>query len=559
MRHRRKTFHVPKGFKIALIGLSLSIGILIAGAWYWNTHKQGIIRDKIEDAIEEGSQGLYKAQYDSLQVDETSGYLAIYNLRLTYDSNRYISASQKQSAPPVLMNISIPEIRVSGIQTPRALLEREIKGKRIDIRNPVIDMYYTYQGKDSARNVPTSEVYEQILGKLKWIEIDTIAITGAQLRTKNLKTGRLIVEVKDISLVLGDVKIDSLAQQDSTRIFFARQLELTADEVGWLADNNLYRHQIKNIQLHSDSGELNVGEFHITPRLAEDAFANAVRTQDDRFDFSFYNIRLTNVDVQRLLNEELRANTLFISSPRLKIYRDLARPRDGKNRVGSYPHQVINSLPWNFKVNKVIVANGFVEYKERNHITRKSGKVRFHNISAVINNFTNDKASIAQNNLMTADVRTSFLNKTVLNTNWTFYLRHPNGRFGVRGQMGGIDALQLNELAEPMGPARIEKGKMKSLQFDLNGNNHNTKARVKVLYSDLKLSLLERDKGAAETDKKFLASLLANIVIKNDNPKNDDEPREVELDYTRDPNRSIFNLCWKAIFKGIKETLGVKK
>jgi hypothetical protein len=82
---------------------------------------------------------------------------------------------------------------------------------------------------------------------------------------------------------------------------------------------------------------------------------------------------------------------------------------------------------------------------------------------------------------------------------------------------------------------------------------------VKMLYEDLKVALLEKDKGATELDKKSLMSFLANFVIKNDNPRGNEDPRIAQVHWERDPNRSLFNLCWKSLFKGIKETVGVKK
>ena len=62
-----------------------------------------------------------------------------------------------------------------------------------------------------------------------------------------------------------------------------------------------------------------------------------------------------------------------------------------------------------------------------------------------------------------------------------------------------------------------------------------------------------------ETDKKFLTSLLANFVIKNSNPKGDDEVRVQQVYLTRNTNRSLFYLTWKTIFKGISETVGIKQ
>jgi hypothetical protein len=125
--------------------------------------------------------------------------------------------------------------------------------------------------------------------------------------------------------------------------------------------------------------------------------------------------------------------------------------------------------------------------------------------------------------------------------------------------MGAIEGKDVNSLAEPMGPASIKVGRFNGLPFDLHGNDYSMNGNVKLLYDDLKVALLEKDKGATETDKKFLTSLLANFVIKNSNPKGKDELRVQRVTLSRNTNRSLFYLCWKTIFKGIRETVGIKQ
>ena len=110
-----------------------------------------------------------------------------------------------------------------------------------------------------------------------------------------------------------------------------------------------------------------------------------------------------------------------------------------------------------------------------------------------------------------------------------------------------------------MGPASIKEGRFNGLTFDLHGNDYSMNGTVKLLYDDLKVAMLEKDKGATETDKKFLTSLLANFVIKNSNPKGDDEVRS-ETSIPCEKYKSFsFYLCWKTIFKGIRETVGIKQ
>ena len=188
---------------------------------------------------------------------------------------------------------------------------------------------------------------------------------------------------------------------------------------------------------------------------------------------------------------------------------------------------------------------------------RQAGKVQFFSVNGTIANFTNDKR--ASNKVMRAVVSSSFLNKTSLKTNWTFYLFNPQGRFDVSGTLGSIDGQSLNSLAEPMGPASIEEGRLNEMTFDLHGSDYSMDGNVKMLYEGLDVAILEKDKGATETDKKFLTSLIANMVIKNSNPKGDDEVRVQQVHLSRDINRSLFNLCWKTIFRGIQGTVGIKQ
>jgi hypothetical protein len=530
----------------------------IAGWWYWNTHKNAIIKNELEKALEKSNDGFYKISYNEMRVDEDSGALTVTNMHLFYDSVRYVIDEKNNKAQPMLFNIYVPEINVVGVKTKKALLDKEIVGSKLEITNPVVNLEYTYEGTDSARNIPTREIYQQVLANLDVVQMDTVLIRGAQIITKNRKTKRTIVDVKDIDLSLYNVRIDSAAYYDSSRYLFAREIDIHFDKIELPSQDGFYNYKVNDIDLNSATGNLQVGEFSIIPLLDENAFVNAIPTQDDRFNFSFSNILLASINIDKLFNEYLLAESMTISDASFRIYRDLARPRDKKNRVGYYPHQIMDNLPLKFNVKKVFVRNSFVEYKERNHITRKSGKVQFYNVDAAISNFTNDKKAGA-GETMKAVVNSSFLNRTPLTTYWTFYLFNPNGKFDVSGSVGAMEATALNSLAEPMGPASIKEGRLNGLEFNLTGTNHNMNGTLKVLYNDLKVALLELDKGETETDKKFLTSLLANMMIKNSNPKGNDEVRVAQVNYPRDVNRSMFNLCWKAMFQGIQSSLGIKR
>lgn len=535
------------------------IAAIAGGVWYWNTHKKAIIRNKLENAVNEKSKGLYKIKYDNLEMDEIAGSLSVSNMNLSYDSTRYMDLEKLGIAPPLLMNIHIPEINVSGVKTPRALIDNEIVGRKLEIKNPVIDIIYTNAGKDSSRAAPPKEVYEQILGNLDLIQADTVLISGAQITTSSRRTKKTSIRIQDVSIMLVDVKVDSTSSTDTTRMLFAKEISIACGKLAWSSANKLYDYSADSISINSVSRNLSIKSFRLVPTLDEDAFVKAVPIQDDRFDFSFSNIQMQNINLPQLFEENFVADSMLIGAASFKIYRDLAITRDTKNRVGAYPHQSIQKIAVPVRVGKIILSNGFVEYKERNQITRQSGRVQFYSIYATISNFTNDKNVIAVNNTMTVDISSRFLNKTPLKVTWLFYLLHPTGRFDVKGSLGSMNATWLNPLTEPMGPASIKKGKISSVEFNLQGHDYGMDGSVKMLYEDLKVTMLEKHKVSKDLDKKVLSSFLANILIKNSNPKKNEDTRIIQVHFDRDTNRSIFHLSWKTLFKGIKETVGINK
>jgi hypothetical protein len=543
------------------LGVSIAIFLLLAitgGIWYWNTHKKTIIKNKLETAVREKSDGLYKIKYDSLDMDEIGGYLSISNMNLTYDSSRYLAIRKSGKEPAFLLNIQIPEISVSGVKTPRALIEKEISGRKLEIKNPVINIMYTNL-KDTARSLPQQEIYEQILGNLNLIQADTVLVTGAQITTSNHATKKTGIRLQDVFITLVNVKVDSTGNADTSRIFFAKEATVSCGKLTLPSANKLYDYSVTDLSVNSVSRLFRIKNFRVIPALNEEAFVNALPTQDDRFDISISNIEIQNINLPLLFEEKIIADNLLIPAMSLKIYRDLEKPRDTKNRLGTYPQQLLHTIPVTFRVKKVVVTNGVLEYKEKSSVTRQSGKVRFNDINLTLTNVTNDKKAIAANQVMTATMGAKFLGKTPLKASWKFYHLHPKGRFDLEGSLGAIEGSSLNSLTEPMGPATIEKGRFNGAEFNLQGHDYGIDGSVKLLYEDLKVAMLEKDQGSDELDKKSLTSFLANLIVKNSNPKRNDPVRVAQVHLERDMNHSIFYLIWKAFFKGIKETVGIKK
>ena len=153
--------------------------------------------------------------------------------------------------------------------------------------------------------------------------------------------------------------------------------------------------------------------------------------------------------------------------------------------------------------------------------------------------------------MMTVNANAQLLGVSNLQTKWSLPLDTKDGSFIISGYVGKFNAKALNPLIEPLALASIKEGTIKSVDFTMEGNDNGAKGSSTLLYNDLKIEALKKDSN--DLKKRNLISFVANLVIKDDNPKNGNT-RQGNIDLERDKTRAFFNLIWKGIFKAAKRT-----
>jgi hypothetical protein len=96
----KKARSTRKGRLILSSFFFLIILAIAGGVLYWQTNKKKFIRERLESAIDKTSGGFYAIKYESLDLDEITGFLSITNLRLGYDSNKYNVMRNLHLDPP---------------------------------------------------------------------------------------------------------------------------------------------------------------------------------------------------------------------------------------------------------------------------------------------------------------------------------------------------------------------------------------------------------------------------------------------------------------------------
>lgn len=546
-----------------IIAISIILLVILAGIIGWNLFKYKFIKGKVTSTVYEKTNGLYTVRYDKMDLDEVGGYLHITNLQVIPDTVKYRQMVASHNNPPLLLSLLVPELTIAGVKTPKAIADKKVSGRKLEINNASVIFYYAKGQPDSIKNETKNELYQQLLGELNQIQADTVAVTHVSLAFVNILNNKTSIEASDISVHLQDVIIDSLHNNDSTRLFFAKNVQVSGEKALIKNKPSTYFYKFDGFSFtknneHAGTGSFSIRSVQIEPQLSEDKFAAYSKIQVDRFKLDFLKLSLKEVNLARIMAGDIVADSLIIGESKVRIYRDRNYPGDGKSKVGQFPHQLLMKMPIIVSLKKVLIGNSFIEYKEKNPKSDYNGRLQFNNARAIITNVTNDPALIAKDNNCILDFNARFLDVAKVHIRLDLLLNNPKGKFLYSGGLDeGFDATGLNKLIEPLGLAKIEKGRVNGLKFNFTGHNYGSNGTVTLLYNDLKLTLLKKDNEDNKLEKKKLASFVANMVIKNDNPKGNKPVRVETVDYKRVPDKSFFNLMWKSVFTGMKQTAGM--
>jgi hypothetical protein len=534
----------------------ISIGIIVLAVITWQLTKRSVIRKKVEAAVNEKTKGLYNITYETLSLDELSGTLHITNIRLTPDTTMPHSST--------LIRATIPSLDILGVRTPKALLTRQIEGRSVEIDNPFIEMMVDRSKTDRSKTDkntpdPYKELSDALLSRLLRISVDSVKIVHAHLLiTDKEKKGRLL-EVDDLTCSLTSLLVDSTSIKDSTRLLFARYLDIRCDALRLPSADKKYQLQVNTVKFNSRDNSLSIGYLGWTPRLSEEAFAAASPVATDRYDFSLQNIRLLHIRREGLWRDRvvrIEADSLLVGKSSFKIYCDISYPSDTAIPRNPYPQQQLRKLPFEINIHRTVFTHTFIEYKEKNAKSDSAGKLQFFDGNVTIDNLTNEKKAIALNNKTTLRVRSIFLGQTHMDARLSLTLDAPQQNFSVEGDLEAMDATGLNPLTEPMGLAKLEKGHIDHLRFAFSGTDSASDGQLTFLYHDVRLSFLNHDKKGHPLKKKLLQSFMTNVVMKHSNSADNGKSRKGMIRIKRKPRESFLSFLWQSIFSGVRQTIG---
>ena len=125
------------------------------------------------------------------------------------------------------------------------------------------------------------------------------------------------------------------------------------------------------------------------------------------------------------------------------------------------------------------------------------------------------------------------------------------------GSLSAMDLTRLNAFLEIAEHTRIKSGSAQEAAFDIEVSAGQARGRVRAIYKDLEIAVLNKETGSEKGFDNRVASFLANVLkIRNSNaPDASGSMKEGEVNYTRRPDEEFQQFAWFALRTGVLDII----
>ncbi len=539
-----------------LIALSL---LFITGSLiitYW----EPVLKKHIKESIYNSTDKLYRVEFDDIGFNVFTGSLSIKNLQLIPDMSIYRQLKSKKQHPRYLFNLYIQKFKFSGINIYEYYVHDELQIDELSINHPDVLVINDVLSKElSDTNSNLRHPYELIKNELKSLQIDQINlkninfefISDSLIKRNSHKLFLAYFKVRNLT-------IDSTSKNNSDRPFYSDDIKVSIKNYSLNLRDSVNKMQFEEVVASTASSSIELYNFKIVPLNDLENFKSRNGYRKIRIDLYVREAKLTSIDFKKLFYEQkLSGDLIQINKLKAQAFQNNQIPHD-PNKTRRFPSELVYDIKIPFSFNKVIIKNSELNYSEKDQRTSYIWNLSFNSLNGSINNFTNDLERLKNNQKVDIEIE-SLLNKKAL-TKLIFTLDYldKDQPFFVKGSIKNYNLKDLNPILANLSLLEVANCDMRNLKFTMQGDKTKMHSSITMLYNNLRVRILEKNTEDNKFKKNGWFSFLANsVLLNNDNPKFNGKTIHPRFNINYQKDYSFFGYIWKAIFKGVKESVGV--
>ena len=542
--------------KVLLAVILFIIVIVGIGALVINKIAEPIITKKLRTALTKGTDSLYRADF-KLELSILQGKAVLHDLELKADTNVFQSLKKAGKAPNNLYGLNVKRFEVSGMRFLKMYMNKELVIGRIKIDEPQLKAWQYINQDKKLKEQDDRPLYDKIKESLRLIHIDEIKLNNGSYKITNYTHAKPTTSVLNkLNVKATDLLIDSTTQSDTTRMLFCKDITTEVSNYFGRSANGLYTYKLRSLKLSTQHSQLDIAGVDIIPVAYPTFFA---KNKGDRFTLHLDSIKLRNFDYKNYRDHQnIQASKITLKKGYFEVMANYNGAVASTDRIVTFPHWALqNAVKTDINVDTLLIRNLDVVYKQRGLASLQMGYIKFANTDGRILNITNRKELIKKDNNCTATITSYFMGTGKFDVAFNFKLGDPAYPYSYKGHLAAMNMAVANAATVPLSTVKITSGRVKTLDFAINGNRTTSTGKVNFLYNDLKVDVLRKDDEKGYTKKSLLSFLANSFIVKENNPDEPgDKPRTATVIFKRPWNFPFFQTVWLSVLSGIKPIAG---
>lgn len=433
-------------------------------------------------------------------------------------------------------------LKIDGVNVTKLLFRSDIAIKKVIISNGNFSGNIPFSGK---MNQPIVSPANIRIAKIFFDKID-LEITNT--------TNAAAYLVKEGNLKIYEIQIK---KSDTLSPSIIGQFDFDAAQFSIVSADSLYSFHAENIQYSATSNTLMADSLSINPNFKYYDFTSRYEFQKDRVEADFGNVFVYDFSAADYIkSNRFVSSYIEIRKMDLNVFRD--NRKKFKHVVKPTFQEMIYNYPGLLNIDSINVLSGNIIYTEHAEKANEPGMISFNVIEVQLSKISNDTIYKTDTAFLELHAKAKLMGKGDLAIALKSRIFDRNNTFSVDGTLSGMDAGDLNPMLEKNAFVYATSGKIDAMSFNFTANNTKATGQTSVLYHDLYLAVKNKRTDETTAFKEKLISLIANIKVMDSNPLPGENARVGIIDYQRDPERFLFNYCFKSIMTGIKSSLDRK-
>lgn len=531
---------------VVTVILIIIVIVGIAGIWV-SSHYKPIIADKLPVYVNNATDNKYKLIYASMELNAITGHIAFNNVVIFRDT-----AKVPLGDTETWYNIQLSKIEANSVNWIGMIKGREYSCGSINIVNPQIKAH-VFENHLS----PFATKSDTSIKSMNRFSLDRLTILNPSIEAFFInRNGNYECLAKGGSVKLFDFELSEGNKTDSNLFAFSKKGIISVDTFNYLKENSLYTISSSILSFSTEDSKVELNGLALRPIHSYTTFYKKVGHQKEIYDLRFPKLTLEHFDWKKLIHHKtFIVERLVAEKPSLEIYFSRLYAPSRKSKVGNYPNQLLQKLPFPLYVSKLALDEGHFKYTEMNRETHMEGIIRMEHVHGTIENITNIDTVIRRNKNCTVKLSGKYNNRCDLQSTITLRLSDSTGHFTVDGVARNVSATDVSQPARTLALAEVNSLKVSRMDMHIDGDERQAKGHYTMLYNDLKINFLTIQDGILADKSRSLSFIANKLVLYSDNPMKGDDVRTAESDLVRDPYRGFFSLIWKSIYEGARKTV----